>query len=63
MADKDVGLRIRVQRDLRERFLEVCRIARQSGWERRDNQDESRRPSGIIDAGSQNGKSDCVGKV
>ena len=22
---KDVGLRIRVQRDLRERFLEVCR--------------------------------------
>jgi hypothetical protein len=38
-------------------------IARQSGWERRVNQDESLRPSGIIDAGRQNGKSDCVGKV
>ena len=31
-------------------------IARQSGWERRVNQDENRRPSGMIDAGSQNGK-------
>lgn len=25
MAMKDAGVRIRVQRDLRERFLEVCR--------------------------------------
>lgn len=23
---KDVGLRIRIQRDLREQFLEVCRV-------------------------------------
>ena len=25
MATKDVGLRIRVERDLRDRFLEICR--------------------------------------
>ena len=39
------------------------RIARQSGWERRVNQDERQRPRGMIAAGSQNSKSDCVAKV
>jgi hypothetical protein len=38
-------------------------IARQSGWERRVNQDERQRPRGMIAAGGQNGKSDCVATV